>query len=529
MPDIAELMAALSRSEAYPAPVAAVEVVQTHISVVFLVGDLVYKLKKPVRLGFLDLSTLELRRHFCEEEVRLNRRLAPDVYLGVVPVTAGGGALRFEGDGAAIEWAVKMRRLPAAAMLQSRLQRDEVTASHVEALARKLAAFHATAAAGPHIAALGRLATVAANAHENFAQSASQVGRTVRATVYERLVQLTEEHLRRHAALIESRAEQGVPRDTHGDLHLDHVYLFPDRSPPHNLVVIDCIEFAERFRFADPVADMAFLVMDLIFHGRRDLARVFADAYFQASGDTDGHALLPFYTAYRALVRAKVEGIELEDTEIPANEKARARRRAQAHWLLALSELEAPACRPALVLVGGLPGAGKSTLAHGLGERGRFHVLRSDVVRKELAGVRETQSATTGYEQGIYDAIWTERTYDELLRRAGALLSEGERVVIDASFRAEAYRRRFLDAARQWGVPALLLHCHAETQTIRERLARRHGDASDADCEIHAQAAAAWEPPQPATGRLCQTVATECAPNAVLAGALALLNAAGLA
>jgi aminoglycoside phosphotransferase family enzyme/predicted kinase len=529
MTDLAALIAALSRPEAYPSPVAAVEVVQTHISVVFLAGDHVYKVKKPVRLGFLDFGTLELRRHFCEEEVRLNRRLAPDVYLGVVPVTQCAGMLRFEGDGEAIEWAVKMRRLPDAATLESRLERDEVAAAHVEALARKVAAFHASAAAGPNIAALGRLATVAGNARDNFTQSASQVGQTVRPAVYERLVQLTEEHLRRHGALIESRAARGVPRDTHGDLHLDHVYLFPDRPPPDDLVVIDCIEFADRFRYADPVADMAFLVMDLIAHGRRDLARAFADAYFQAAGDSDGRALLPFYTAYRALVRAKVEGIELQETEISADEAARARRRAEAHWLLALGELERPAYRPALVLVGGLPGTGKSTLARGLGERGRFHVLRSDVVRKELAGVPETHPATIGYEQGIYHTGWTQRTYDELLHRAGALLAEGERVLIDASFRAEAHRRRFLDAARDWGVPALFLHCRAEPATIRARLAQRRGDASDADWAIHSQAAAAWEPPQSATVRLYRTVATDGAVAAVLERAMGLLTSEGLA
>ena len=173
-----------------------------------------------------------------------------------------------------------------------------------------------------------------------------------------------------------------MPRDTHGDLHLDHVYLFPDRAPPADLVIIDCIEFNERFRFADPVADMAFLVMDLAFHGRRDLARAFADAYFRASGDEEGRALLPFYTAYRAAVRGKVEGMELAEREVPEAERAAALVRARAHWLLALGELEEPGRRPCLVLVGGLPGTGKSTLARGLAEQAGFTVIRSDLVRR---------------------------------------------------------------------------------------------------------------------------------------------------
>jgi aminoglycoside phosphotransferase family enzyme/predicted kinase len=522
--ELAALIAAWSRPGAFPAPAGAVEVHQTHISVVFLAGDFAYKVKKPVRLGFLDFSTLQARRHFCAEEVRLNRRLAPDVYLGVVPVTETG----FEREGPVIDWAVKMRRLPADATLESRLERDEVTLVHLEALARKLAAFHAAAASGPEVAAFGRLATVAGNARENFAQSAAQVGRTVRAAVYERLVQLTEEHLARLGPLIETRADGGVPRDTHGDLRLDHVYLFPERPPPDDVTVIDCIEFADRFRCADPVADMAFLVMDLIAHDRRDLARTFADAYFQAAGDAEGRALLPFYTAYRALVRAKVEGIALGEAEVPAGDKLRVRRRAQAHWLLALGELEAPAYRPALVLVGGLPGAGKSTLARELGERARFHVLRSDVVRKELAGVPETEGVTTGYEQGIYDAGWTQRTYDELLGRAGAMLAEGERVLIDASFRAEAHRRQFLDLARAWGVPPLFLHCQADEATVRQRLAQRRGDASDADWAIHERAALAWEAPAGPTLRAYHMVWSEGQAEAVVDAALRVLNAKAL-
>jgi aminoglycoside phosphotransferase family enzyme/predicted kinase len=526
--DLAALIAALSRPDAYPQPVGTVAVRQTHISVVFLADAFVYKVKKPVRLGFLDFGTPERRRHFCEEEVRLNRRLAPHVYLGVVPVTRRDGRLCFEGGGEPVEWAVKMRRLPDDATLASRLDRDEVTPGQLDALARKLAEFHAAAVSGPDVAAFGRFAVVAGNARENFAQSARQVGLTVRAPVYERLVQLTEEHLRRLEPLIEARAGRGVPRDTHGDLRLDHVYLFPDRLPPEDLVVIDCIEFAKRFRYADPMADVAFPVMDLTSRGRRDLAGAFADAYLRAAGDAEGRALLPFYTAYRAVVRAKVEGIELTEPEVPEAEKSRARQRARAYWLLALGELESPAYRPVLLLVAGLPGTGKSTLARGLGGRAHFHVLRSDVIRKELAGVPEAEPATVGYGQGIYQASWTERTYDELLRRAIAMLAEGERVLIDASFREEERRRQFLGAARDWGVPALLLHCQADEATVRQRLARRRGDASDADWSIHAQAAAAWEVPRGPTLRAYRPVDTNGDAGEVLGKVMELLNADGL-
>jgi predicted kinase len=294
-------------------------------------------------------------------------------------------------------------------------------------------------------------------------------------------------------------------------------------------VIIDCIEFAERFRYADPVADMAFLAMDLKFHGRRDLARAFAKAYFVAARDSEGPSLLPFYIAYRAIVRAKVEGIELAEREVPADEKTRARRRARAHWLLALGELESPAHRPALVLVAGLPGTGKSTLARGLGEKGGFQVLRSDIVRKELAGVPESEAATTRIDEGYYGAAWTERTYIELERRARRLLGQGQRAIVDANFREEGLRRRFLDVGQKWGVPVLLLHCLADDATVQARLAARKGDASDADWAVHQFAAGAWQPPSAATRRVYRPLSTDAAPEDVLKQALQLLSDEGLA
>jgi aminoglycoside phosphotransferase family enzyme/predicted kinase len=496
--DLPHLIEALSRPEAYSHPADDLQVRHTHISVVFLAGSLAYK--KPVQLGFVDFSTLQKRRFFCNQEVHLNRRLAPHVYLGVVPVTAWDGfeirpthrgdQVRFGGDGPVVEWAVQMQRLPEEATLARRLGRGQVSRDHARALARRLASFHASLTPGTDTHGFGDFPAVARNARENFGEAAPQVGTALSRAVCLRLVALTEQELARLRPLIEKRARRGVPRDTHGDLHLDHVYLFPDEQPPADLVVVDCIEFNDRFRYADPVADMAFLVMDLVFHGRRDLASAFCDVDFEAAADDEGRELLPFCMAYRAAVRGKVEGMELAEAEIPQAERSAALVLAQAHWLLVLGLLEPPEKKPCLVLGAGLPGAGKSTLARGLADRAGFELIRSDLVRKELAkGL---------HGEAIYTPEWIHRTYAECLRRAQALLFEGRRVLVDANFRREQQRHLFLQAAARWAIPFQILVCRTDRETIRQRLVARRGDVSDADLAIFDKLTREWEEPGPA-------------------------------
>ncbi len=507
--DLADLIAALSKPAAYPYPADQVEVRQTHISVVFLSGAYVYKLKKPVTLSFLDFSTLEKRHHFCEQEVRLNRRLAPDVYLGVVPVTQSPEGIQFEGEGSVVEWAVKMQRLPDAATLQVRLGRGEIGLEQMESFARRLAFFHRDAETNEHIASCGRFEAVARSFRDLFEQASALVGITVRSAVFGRVKDLAERVLARFRPLIEARGVQGMTRDCHGDLHLDHVYLFPERHPPDDLVVIDCIEFNDHLRFTDVVADAAFPAMDFAFNGRRDLARVFSEVYFSASQDEEGRSLMPMYTAYRAMVRATVEGLLLAEKEVSQGEQTAARERAKAHWLLALTELEEPDRRPCLVLVGGLPGSGKSTLSKGLSERLAFHVIRSDQVRKELSGntARQPQPGVP-FGQGIYTAEWTERTYAECANRAERLLFDGGRVLVDATFSTDDQRQFFHNLATRFGVPVAFLLCRAEPETCRARLATRHSDVSDADWSVHEKVKHSWQRVGPYTRRILREVDT---------------------
>jgi uncharacterized protein len=523
--DLSSLISGLSEPAAYPFQVAeTVDVRQTHISVVFLAGEFAYKIKKPVKLTFLDFSDLEKRRQICHQEVQLNRRLAPDVYLGVVPVSCHDGRVSFEGRGATIEWAVKMRRLPEEATLEQRLLRGEISPATIESLGRRLAGFHAAAIRNDHIARHGQFEGVARNIRENFAVSAGSVGVTFSPAVRDRLTTLTEEALLHLKPIIESRAARGVPCDTHGDLHLDHVYLFPEQSPPGDLVIVDCIEFNERYRYTDPVADLAFLVMDLNFHGRRDLGWALAEAYFEASGDEEGKKLLPLYVSYRAAVRGKVDSLLLEESEIPATARAQAATRGRGHWLLALHEIEALGRRPCVVLVGGLPGTGKSTLSRDLAARAGFRVIRSDIVRKELAEPAGLVATGAEFGVGIYTREWTDRTYAECRRRVEEALFQGERVLVDATFAEEQRRIEFLDAARDWGIPVQFFVCQSEPETVKARLASRRGDASDADWDIYREVASRWERPGSQTGRVLRAIATDLSAESSLQQALTALS-----
>ncbi len=438
------------------------EVRRTHLSVVLLTEEHAIKSKRPVDLGFVDFTTRAARRAACEAEVRLNRRLAPDVYLGVIELDGG-------------EPAVLMRRLPDDATLLAAVERGEADAALLERVARRLAAFHDGAETSEAIAGFGAPEVVMGNALENFSATTDQIGRTVHATVHARAWDAT----RRLGAALDDRFRERVRsrrvRDCHGDLRLEHVYLLDGE-----VVVLDCVEFADRFRFSDVVSDMAFLYMDLAVRGHRALADRFAEAWLEATGDEAGRELLPFYSAYRSAVRGKVRGL------VPGDE-ARSRR----HWLFAWGELAARAERPVLVGVGGLPGTGKSTLARGLGERG-FEVVRSDVVRKELAGLAETDSARAGFGHGLYTDAARDEVYAACFERAGEQLFAGRRVVVDASFTLERWREGLLALGRRWGVPVTLLRCEAPEAVVLDRLGRRSGDASDADAAIYRQTT--WEP-----------------------------------
>jgi aminoglycoside phosphotransferase family enzyme len=317
MPELVKLVQALTNPKAYPHNPQTIDLVQTQISLVFLAGDYVYKIKKPVDFGFLDFTTLEKRRFYCQQEVALNRRLCPNFYLGVVPITREGKVFRVEGKGKAVEYAVKMRSLPEQRMMDRLLQQNQVTPKMVERVAERLAKFHRKAEISEQLAKIGGLDTVAKNSEENFEQVKSYVNQTITTKQYDRIKDYTYSFMKKNEKLFAKRVKEGRIRDCHGDLHAAHI-CFID-----GICIFDCIEFNDRFRYIDVASEIAFLCMDLDYHRHPELARHFADAYVKTSGDKELVKLLDFYKCYRAYVRGKVESFQLDDPHIPAEQKAK--------------------------------------------------------------------------------------------------------------------------------------------------------------------------------------------------------------
>jgi aminoglycoside phosphotransferase family enzyme len=321
----------LLKPQAYPHKPQKIELVQTQMSFIFLAGEYVYKVKKPVNLGYLDYTTLEKRRFFCQQELELNRRLCPDAYLAVVPVVEERGEFHIEGKGKATEYAVRMKRLPQDRMMDVLLTRGQVTPEMVARVAEKLADFHQKTETSEEIAAFGKLDVIRHNCDENFAQTEKYIGLTISRVKYERIKGYTDGFIRRNAGLFEKREGEARVRDCHGDLHAAHV-CFTD-----GICIYDCIEFNDRFRYTDVASEIAFLAMDLDRYQQAGLSRHLVDTYVKLNHDEELLELLNFYKCYRAYVRGKVESFKLDDPYIPQEEKAKLLTVARSYFQLAES------------------------------------------------------------------------------------------------------------------------------------------------------------------------------------------------
>ena len=486
-----DLASRLRLPSAYPYPVKDVQVVETHISWVFLAGPFAYKVKKPVNFGFVDYSTLTQRRHFCEEEVRLNRRLAPDVYLDVVPVCLWGDSLRFEGAGEIVEYAVKMVRLPQEHMLDQLLSSGNVAINDMERLARLVAKFHAQANSGPRAAEFGDHAAIEQNWRENFDEVEPFVGRWLRHDQFARIYAFVRHDLERLAPVFEQRVRQGRIRDCHGDLRSESVW----RDAAGRFQVFDCIEFNDRFRYGDVASEVAFLASDLDWRGRPDLAWSWVEAYVAASGDEGLPDVLPFYKCYRAFVRGKVEALA-QQSVASIMDRYKHGRAAREHFEIA--EWYTLRFPPTLFVTCGQVGSGKTTLARGVASILGLPLLSSDTVRKQLAGVDPREHRPAEVDSGLYRPELVQCTYDELLRQAGDLLHRGQSVILDATFGRASERQRAAQLARSAGACFIILNADAPDSLIYQRLlARSRGQTTESDAgpELFEQVKTRFEVP----------------------------------
>lgn len=481
-PELPPHIEALLSPSAYPHQVDKVELRQTHISYLLFAGDLVYKVKKPLDLGFLDYSTLEKRRRCCEEEVRLNRRLCEGTYLAAVPITRPADGVRMEGEGEAVEYAVKMRRLPEKRMMSLLLEQGAVDSRMLAGLAGRIADFHASSERNAEIDGFGGLETAMLNWRENFEQTAPYIGRTVTQTQFQETQAFVEEVAELDGAVFELRVQEGRARDCHGDLRADAVVFEDD-----HVCIFDCIEFNERFRYSDVAADVAFLAMDLDYRGRGDLADEFLGLYVGATLDSTLPLVLNFYRCYRAYVRGKVDGFQLDQPEVSDEQKAQVAAGARRYFKLAHEYAMRPSPR-ALIITVGVSGSGKSYLANALAARLGAFIVSSDVTRKRLLGIEPTERRIDPIDAGIYDPEVTERTYKAMLEAVRPWLERGKPVVLDASFLDRSHREAALALSYDTNAGFLALECEADEAVIWKRLSQRRGEervVSDGRWEVY--------------------------------------------
>lgn len=462
--------------EFYPPSPTAIQLIQTHISYVLLTGEFAYKVKKPLDFGFLNYSTLEARKHFCEEELRLNQRAAAEIYLEVLPITKTGDRYQLGGTGEVVEYAVKMRQFPQDTLLTNLFEQGELTPDRVQELARVIAEFHSKTVTDDHIRSFGEVAQIRQAFDENFEQTIQYVGGPQTQQQFDDTQAYCERFFQEQEALFKQRIQADRIRECHGDLHLRNISYWNGK-----LLLFDCIEFNEPFRFVDVMFDIAYIVMDLEARQRPDLSTLFLNTYAELTGDWEGLQVLPIYVSRQTYVRAKVTSFLLNDPNVPAHEKQVAQETAALYYRLAWQYSQVRQGR--LILMCGLSGSGKSTTAQQLaGTISAIHI-RSDAVRKHLGGVPLDQRGGAD----LYKPEMHQKTYERLLELGIKLAQQGYSVILDAKYDRQSWRQAAIEQATAHQIPLQIIHCDAPVEVLRDRLEKRTGDIADATTDLLAQ------------------------------------------
>ena len=488
------LVCALENPAAYDHPVARIERIETHISWVLLTGGFAYKIKKPVDLGFADFSSLDKRRHYCKEELRLNRRLCPELYRDVVPITGTFESPRMNGAGTAIEYAVRMTEFSQDRLLCLMIERGELTAKHIDRLAKEVADFHASIPCD-QFGKYGTPEDIWEFAAENFRAIRDSGRDALGQSAVDELYEWSLAEFQARRGDFENRKAEGFVRECHGDMHLGNMIADGD-----DVLIFDCIEFNDRLRWIDVMSEAAFVVMDLEDRGRAAEVSLkgafrFLNAWLERTGDYPGLTVLPFYLVYRALVRAKVAVLRLQQNR--ADSTASAALLAECRGYLEQARCYAHRPHPRLSITHGVSGSGKTTGTQQLVEETGTIRIRSDVERKRLLGLELYEPTSQRLPANAYSAQTTQRTYGRLLQLATSSIQAGYSVVIDATFLQRKHRDMFHLLANKLDVPFQILHFDADVQALRDRISRRiesGNDASEADLQVLEQQLATQEP-----------------------------------
>ncbi len=509
------LLLALRDPAFYPHPVDRVEVIETHISWVFLAGEYAYKLKKPVKFGFLDFSTPALRRRYCAQELRLNQRFAGQIYLDLVGF--GSSPQRpVWGASPSIETAVRMRRFPESGRLDHLQSAGSLSTREIDAFASTVAQFHQTAARADPASPFGSVESLRETLTVNF-RTLRDLTEPSQAQRIDALERWSNAACDRLTSLIDGRRRAGAVRECHGDLHLANMVWFNDDA-----LLFDCIEFNDSLRWIDTLNDIAFLLMDLESRREFALASRFLDRYLVATGDYGGLALLPLFKQYRALVRAAVNALRLHQSGISREERACDDRLVHRYIELAESYVRVQPLR--MILMHGLPGSGKTTVAAQIAPALAAVCLHSDVERKRLAGLAATQRSDSPLDEGIYTPVASEATYGRLRDLTQTLLRAGQSVIVDAAFADRNRRAEFVDLAQRCGAQAHIITMNIPADALRARVARREqraGEYSEAGLAVLERAIALQEPLDPKELALTVRVGLAYQSESVIASILA--------
>ena len=469
-----QLLAFLLSPHSYPDRPNHVRLKQTHSSWLLLAGPYAYKIKKPVNFGFLDFSTLEKRRYFSEREVLLNRRLCPEVHLGVIPISLHADTLAFGHGDEIVEYAIKMRRLEDRYFMLRLLENGQVGTQELDRLVSTLKAFYEAQNPTEEVIAWGRIEKLKISTDENFQQTEHFIGFTISRSAFETIRFYTDNFYLRHRDLFESRVRGQRIRDCHGDLHLEHIHITPT-----TLSIYDCIEFNDRFRYIDVANDVAFLAMDLDFHGHADLSRQFTARITDALNDRGMLRLMDFYKCYRAYVRGKVQSFHQSVPGLPERERRESRALAERYFRLAL-QYAVCGSEPMVAIVMGRAASGKSTLAKSLGRELDWEVFSSDYLRKNLAGVPLYKRCGPAVRRRLYSKAMTRKTYDTLLQSAINRSKERRNLIIDATFSSRQHRDELGQKLGALGVAYCFIETQVSEETRKKRLIEREGTANEA-------------------------------------------------